>query len=284
MMSEIANHHPGQRSQSGRRSAKRRDESGDTMGGFMKQLVTLFILILLGSCAPTYTIPKAAVPSSSKTIAVVAAFAEEFQLSAAGLGAFGNSNDRADITDWNLDKLAVDIAGRTLSSRFQVIQAPISISLEKNTEKEIVDELRTVPTTNRPDLVLVLWVNPKSDICIATSPMSCAPFGYRGIGVTKVWSPTGPNPINAHIFLRVTLIDTRDNTVITSTKLVRPCTTTEELCKYGPLFPMKAPSAFAWADKWTELSREDQQRARTAIEELLSESLPYTLTEMGLGS
>jgi hypothetical protein len=209
------------------------------------------LCLVLASCANAHA---GSLPASAKTIGVISVLPASGHLSYVGLLRFNNECNSFDLKGANLESAAYGAASAALAPRYRTVRLTAPAGAEIHTSNtEVMGAFKSFPSIAEQirhfahpppsvDAYLLVWGTARNSSCMDL------PQAY-GFGLTKMRS----NPASVHAYAQLILIDARTN---------------EELAT-ATMRDASAPlPGFDWKDKPAEVSAEQAQQIRTAMQKV----------------
>ena len=234
-------------------------------------------LLLLAGCAGQPAPPQNL--AAIKTVGVISLLGDQFTVSNAGWTPLGNDTSVGAVPGWNIDQRIANDVAALLGQRFSV--SPMTYDPASFGRGIVVDYGRvlvSLPDGSKRTLHQVLGAQSgQLDAVLLVTPAGAqtgSGFVARGLGLLR--SRSFFQRTDVHALYRVTVVRTRDDTVIADTYA-------PALPDCGDLAgPCRAVSPTLWSDDFARLTPAQIQTLQNTVEPLIDASLPVALQRLGL--
>jgi hypothetical protein len=204
------------------------------------------------------------IPASTRTIGIVSLQPTSGHLFHVALLRFGNECKGFDLKGANLDGVVYSAASAVLAPRYKIVRVALSPGAEIRTSStevmgafksfpSIADQIRTLARPHPAvDAYVLVWSRQKDSDCLDH------PQAY-GVGVTKTFASSDAT---VHAYGQLILIDAHTNQNLATVYLRDPTTSLQ---------------SFDWKDKPAEVSDQQMQLIRTAMQKVLGAALSTEL-------
>lgn len=250
--------------------------------------LSLFIacLFCLTSCDQAVQ-PVTDIPPGAQSVVIVAGIPDTIQIYKMGLTVFGNHLDEPNVSNWNLPGLIFNTSLTALAPRYHVSEPPPGTDVTELESQMLAD-------INEPSTAMIVaasaHLRAPPDLYVLFNdwqpPNVPTPNYYNGIGLTYTPPPSVlaglvPNQLPwVHTMMQMTILDGKTMKALYITPVQMP-PGSNGFPGGSPTAPLSLPAiqvkSLQWHDMWTDMTPVEQALIHKTIDNLLTQSVQFTV-------